>query len=295
MGQLSENSSSDSFTLSEEPIFNDGGPLEIPTAPLIDISDDQPSQNAPPGNQAPIVDNVQAGTVVDQVGEFLSPLVRFGNLFERAYVRPSIALSLNALGVSPPIAQYLETPMTLAFLFTSLFFLVSILGSTSKEVLRSSVALFAYFVKRSFIFSFRLVKIVFESIIVFASISAVAAIGKAMLGFPIPNLPAGVTSPEQLSAHTAQAREQIEALRMYASRIEMRELAERLSQWKANIRGAAVTLKARFAEQKLWVKVVTIFSAYMMLDLIVGDIFHVLIRLVVHGEDPPLRPDGTLI
>jgi hypothetical protein len=40
--------------------------------------------------------------------------------------------------------------MTLAFLFTTLFFMVAVIGTTSNEVLRLSVTLIAYSFKRGF-------------------------------------------------------------------------------------------------------------------------------------------------
>ncbi|KAH6891756.1 hypothetical protein BKA70DRAFT_1326027 [Coprinopsis sp. MPI-PUGE-AT-0042] len=298
MGQLNENESSAESITGEEPSFNNSGLRGIPKAPIITSLDDLPSQSRSPKDPASTNSEgiVQDRTVVDQLGGLLSSLTQFGNRFEQVYVRPGILLLLNALGFSQPIAQYLETPMTLAFFVTTLFFVVAILGFAFKEVLRLSALLLAYFVKRSLIFSFRLLKITIESILIFVSLSIVAAIGKAMLGSPIPGLSARMPTAEQLSNHVSKACEQLKALRTYASSADLRELAEQVSQSKANVGATAASLKGRFVEQKLWVKVASTFSAYMILVLIFGDAFHIPVGLVIYGKrNKPLCPASTLI
>ncbi|KAH6903157.1 hypothetical protein BKA70DRAFT_1301724 [Coprinopsis sp. MPI-PUGE-AT-0042] len=296
MGQLNENESSAESITGEEPSFNNSMLREIPKAPIITILDDLPSQNPSPQDPASTEGVVQDRTVVDQLGGLLSSLTQFGNQFEQVYVRPGISLLLNALGFSQPIAQYLETPMTLAFFVTALYFMAAILGFASKEVLRLSALLLAYFMKRSFILSFRLLKITIESVLVFVSLSIVAAIGKAMLGSPIPGLSARMPTAEQLSNHVSKACEQLKALRTYASSFDLRELAEQVSQSKANVGATAASLKGRFVEQKLWVKVASTFSAYMILVLIFGDAFHIPVGLVIYGKrNKPLCPTSTLV
>ncbi|KAH6891755.1 hypothetical protein BKA70DRAFT_1301720 [Coprinopsis sp. MPI-PUGE-AT-0042] len=268
MDQLSGNESPVNSITGEEPVFSNS---RSPAAPLIDILDDLPNQNPRP----------EDSTIVDQLGGLLSPLARFGNLFERVYARPTTSRLLYALGLSQPVAQYLETPMTLALLVTSLFFSVAILSVALKEVLPFSAALLAYSLKRSSILSLRILRVTFQSILIFASLSAVAAIGKAILGFPVPNISSGIPSTEQLFAHASRSREKIQTLRTQSPSVVLRHIAERLSEWKAYAGGTAVSLAAQFAEQKLRVKLVIIGFAYVILGPLVGDVFRVLTIKVV--------------